>query len=175
MNKAITRIQRKNTSKKAKIKRIARPIVDVLMLLDFVYLMSYKFFYELYFHAMAGIALFLLFILHNILNYRWWTVLFKGKYTLYRTILTIANLLLTLSCVLMFISCLFMSGAVFYYSPFSLSQFGRDLHHFSCLFSFCFMWVHLLLHLFWGIVRLTAKRTKQKISSLDRGEKHDWY
>lgn len=144
----MNRINKNQISKKAKAKRTIRPIVDTLMLLDFVYLMSYKFFYELYFHAIAGIILFLLFILHNILNYRWWTVLFKGKYTLYRIILTITNLLLTLTCVLMFISCLFMSGAVFYYSPFPLSQFGRDLHHWSCLFSFCLMWVHLLLHLF---------------------------
>ena len=38
-------------------------------------------------HEWLGIAVGVLFVLHNVLNYRWYKALFKGKYTALRAVL----------------------------------------------------------------------------------------
>lgn len=55
-------------------------------------------------HEILGITLFILFILHNILNYRFFTSLFKGKYSLNRIIRTTINILLLASMIITIIS-----------------------------------------------------------------------
>ena len=55
-------------------------------------------------HEILEITLFILFILHNILNYRFFTSLFKGKYSLKRIIRTTINILLLASMIITIIS-----------------------------------------------------------------------
>lgn len=55
-------------------------------------------------HEILEITLFILFILHNILNYRFFTSLFKGKYSLNRIIRTTINILLLASMIITIIS-----------------------------------------------------------------------
>ena len=55
-------------------------------------------------HEILEITLFILFILHSILNYRFFTSLFKGKYSLNRIIRTTINILLLASMIITIIS-----------------------------------------------------------------------
>lgn len=55
-----------------------RITVDVLMTLGLLFLMGYQFWGDAA-HEWAGAGMFLLFILHHILNRRWYRVLFRGN------------------------------------------------------------------------------------------------
>ena len=62
-----------------KYKQVVKLIIDIAMYLIFVALMQEHLWDGL--HEWLGIALFTLFIVHTILNFRWYQSLFKGKYT----------------------------------------------------------------------------------------------
>lgn len=64
-------------------------------------------------HEWLGISLFVLFITHNVLNYRFYTTLFKGKYSVIRIVQTIINLLLLTAMLLCIASSMMISGTVF--------------------------------------------------------------
>ena len=77
---------------KMKYKQVVKLIIDIAMYLIFVALMQEHLWDGL--HEWIGIVLFVLFIAHSILNFRWYQSLFKGKYTparrLFRSLLTTA-------------------------------------------------------------------------------------
>ena len=75
------------------IVKIIRITVDAGMYVLFLLLMGYHLFENLH-HEMLGAAVFILFFIHNGLNWRWYKNLFKGKYTLSRSLQTGCNLLL---------------------------------------------------------------------------------
>ena len=64
-----------------KYKQVVKLIIDIAMYLIFVALMQEHLWDGL--HEWIGIVLFVLFIAHSILNFRWYQSLFKGKYTPY--------------------------------------------------------------------------------------------
>ena len=72
---------------KMKIKRGIDFLMTVLLLL----LMSYQITGQKL-HEWFGTGMLVLFLLHNILNIRWYGSLFKGKYTLLRAMQTLINL-----------------------------------------------------------------------------------
>ena len=72
---------------------IIKIFVDICMSALFLLLMSYHLLDDAP-HEWIGAAVFLLFSAHNILNYRWYKNLFKGKYTAVRLMQTETNLLL---------------------------------------------------------------------------------
>ena len=87
---------------KMKIKRGIDFLMTVLLLL----LMSYQTTgQEL--HEWFGTGMLVLFLLHNILNIRWYGSLFKGKYTLLRAMQTLINISVLISML-----CLGFSGIV---------------------------------------------------------------
>lgn len=92
-------------------KRIIKIAVDVAMFVLFLLLMEYHLLPDVA-HEWLGISVFVLFIAHNALNYKWYTVLFKGKYSAMRTIQTVLNLLLMITMLLCVISALFVSREV---------------------------------------------------------------
>ena len=75
-----------------KYKQVVKLIIDIAMYLIFVALMQEHLWDGL--HEWLGIVLFTLFIVHTILNFRWYQSLFKGKYTPTRTILAVINIAL---------------------------------------------------------------------------------
>lgn len=79
-----------------KAKRIIKRTVDVLMTAALLFLMGYQFWGE-QFHEWAGAGMFVLFIAHQILNFRWYRSLFKGKYTPMRIFQVIVDMLTLLS------------------------------------------------------------------------------
>lgn len=70
-----------------------RRIVDISMAALLPLLMCYSVIGET-FHEIAGIAAFGLFLLHNVLNRKWWSSLLRGRYTPVRTARIAVNLLL---------------------------------------------------------------------------------
>ena len=74
-------------------KRHLRLSVDVLMTLILPLLMAYSLIGEA-FHEIAGTAMMVLFIVHHILNRRWYGALFKGKYTAARVFRMVLDSLL---------------------------------------------------------------------------------
>ena len=80
--------------------------IDFLMTVLLFLLMSYQITgQEL--HEWFGAEMLVLFLLHNILNIRWYGSLFKGKYTLLRAMQTLINISVLISML-----CLGFSGIV---------------------------------------------------------------
>lgn len=97
-------------------------------------------------HEYLGIMMLVLFLGHNILNWKWYRHLFKGKYKLYRCIQTILNI-----SILMMMLGLGYSGMVMaQYVPFSISgliSLARRLHLACSYWGFVLMSMHLGMHL----------------------------
>ena len=56
-----------------------RLMIDISMTVLLPFLMAYSLIGEA-FHEVVGTAIFVLFIVHHLLNRRWYGALFKGKY-----------------------------------------------------------------------------------------------
>lgn len=97
-------------------------------------------------HEYLGIMMLVLFLGHNVLNWKWYRHLFKGKYKLYRCIQTILNI-----SILMMMLGLGYSGMVMaQYLPFSISgsmSLVRRLHLAYSYWGFVLMSMHLGMHL----------------------------
>lgn len=130
-----------------KNERIIKLILDIVMYLLFMLLMGYHLTSEAA-HKYFGIVLLICFVIHNTLNYRWYKVLLKGKYTIIRSIQTVVNLMLIISSIGCFLSALMISVMFFRGTHISnMMMIGRKLHMFSTAWCFVFMSIHLGLHI----------------------------
>ncbi len=115
-------------------------------------------------HEWMGAAMFLLFILHHVLNLRWYKNLIRGKYTPLRIFQTIVNFIMLICMLGLMISGIMMSRHVFAFLDLrSHMGFARILHMLCSYWGFLFMSIHIGLH--WGMVmnmagRLTGKDRK---------------
>jgi len=111
-------------------------------------------------HEWLGIAMGILFLLHNALNYKWFSALFKGKYGALRIVQTTVNFLLWIAMLGCMISGVLVSESIF---PAGAAgyELGRFLHLVATAWSFVLMSVHLGLH--WHIFLSTAKRVSAGI------------
>lgn len=64
-------------------------------------------------HEWLGLGMFIFWIVHHILNFRWYGYLFKGKYTPFRVVQVVVNLLLLLSMIGTMVSAVILSREVF--------------------------------------------------------------
>ena len=87
-------------------------IIDITMYILFIILMGHHI-TETLIHEILGTILFVIFIIHNILNIKFYKTIGKGKYTKKRTIQLIIDLLLLLSMIGMIISSINISAEVF--------------------------------------------------------------
>lgn len=99
-------------------------------------------------HEIVGTVFFLLFIVHMVLNRRWFFSIFKGKYSAARILRTGINLL-----TLVMMVCLIISGLIFAtYTPSVIKTAGsidmaRQLHLVSSYWCFILLSVHLGMNL----------------------------
>lgn len=128
------------------MKRKLKIVIDVVMYAIFVYLMSYCAGRGLFLHGTAGCTLFALFVVHHLLNIRWYGGLKKGRYTLARIFFAAVDLLLLAAMAGMAASSVMMSGDIFRFSPFMTTNFARTLHAFSTSWGFVLMLFHVGLH-----------------------------
>ncbi|MDD2957157.1 MAG: DUF4405 domain-containing protein [Lachnospiraceae bacterium] len=120
--------------------------IDLLMTVLLLFLMTYQIIgQEL--HEWIGAGMLVLFLLHNILNIRWYGNLFKGKYTLLRALQVLINM-----SVLVSMLCLGFSGIVLSRYVFAELPIGgpmataRTMHLAASYWGFVLMSIHLGFH-----------------------------
>ena len=112
-------------------------------------------------HALFGAALLALFVLHHVLNYRFYKAMFSGKYRFRRILLTICNFLLTIAMLFVAGSSLGLSGVVIDLGI-PLKQSSWDLHIVSTAWCFVLMALHLGFHTH-SLLKKLVKKTKGTI------------
>lgn len=139
------------------VKRIVKKCIDLIMFVLFLLLMEYHLLPKDV-HEWLGISVFVLFLAHNALNYKWYAVLFKGRYTAMRIVQTVVNFLLWISMIGCIVSSILISGTVFAWMNVNGAMTGRSLHLIATAWSFVLMSIHLGLH--WSSFVGMAKRIK---------------
>lgn len=129
------------------VKKTLKIITDILMFADFIFLMSHEVVRNLSAHGIFGAVLFMLFILHHILNGGFYRSTLRGKYNSVRILFSVTAWLLFVLMILMAFSSVMMSGAIFTFPSINMTSWSRPLHTFSCSWGFLLMGFHLGLHL----------------------------
>lgn len=125
-----------------------KTLADVLMTLALLFLMGYQLWGEKA-HEWAGAGMLFLFIVHHILNRKWYQNLGKGRRTPMRMFQISVNLLLLAAMLAQMYSGIVMSRHVFAFLPFSGGMaLARRLHILGAYWGFILMSIHLGLH--WG-------------------------
>lgn len=133
-----------------KPKMLIKMTVDLVMAVLLLLLMAYMLVGEEV-HEWLGLAMFLLFVLHHLLNWNWHRNLTKGRITGVRIVQTTVDFLLLLSMIGSMISGIMMSRTVFAFLPISGGMgFARTLHMLSAYWGFILMSIHIGLH--WGMI-----------------------
>lgn len=138
------------------MKKKIKIVVDILMVVTLLLLMAYQLIGKAV-HEWFGMAMFVLFILHHILNSHWNRNLFKGKYTAIRILQTILVILVLFSMLGSMFSGIILSRHIF---PFirirGWRSFARNLHMISAYWGFVLMSLHLGLH--WNMMMGMARK-----------------
>lgn len=128
------------------MKKKLRILIDIAMTVLLMALMGYYITGNKV-HEILGTITFILFIVHNILNIKWYKSIFKGKHSFQRTFQIIINLLLLLAMIGMMVSGIIISSHVFAFLNIQTTMFGRTLHMASTSWGFVLMAIHVGLHL----------------------------
>ena len=127
-------------------KMIAKIGVDIGMTAALMFLMTYEMIGQSL-HEWLGIGMFLLFVIHHVLNRRWFGVLLKGKYTPFRIWQTVLVVSVFFSMLGSMVSGVIISRSVLSFLPIhGGSSFGRKLHMLSAYWGVVLMSLHLGLH-----------------------------
>lgn len=139
--------------------------VDLLMTVALLLLMPYEMIGEAA-HEWIGAAMFLLFILHHILNRKWTGHLLKGRYTPFRILQTILVVLILVSMLGSMASGILLSRHIFSFLKIrGLTSLARNLHMICAYWGFVLMSVHLGLH--WSMmVGIAGKRAGKPSAKL---------
>ena len=128
-----------------KPKAAVKALLDALMLLALLFLMGYQFWGDVA-HEWAGVGMFLLFILHHLLNRQWHQNLFRGRFTPSRVLLLTFDLLLFLDMLGLMASGVLLSNHVFAFLDLHGGVgFARLLHMAASHWGFVLMGLH------WGM------------------------
>lgn len=147
-----------------KSKQMIKIITDILMTGVLLLLMAYSLVGEAA-HEGLGIGMFLLFILHHILNSNWGKNLFKRKYTLFRILQTVVVFLALTSMIGSMVSGIVLSRhALAFLSISGGRSWARTLHMLSAYWGFVFISLHLGLH--WSMMMGMARRILKKSSAV---------
>ncbi len=147
------------------VKKTLKILTDILMFADFIFLMSHEVVRNLSAHGIFGAALFVLFVLHHILNGGFYRSTLRGKYNSVRILLSATAWLLFVLMILMAFSSVMMSGAIFTFSSINMTFWSRPLHTFSCSWGFLVMGFHLGLHLHSKLKKLESAVNAKKSES----------
>lgn len=115
-------------------------------------------------HEWLGAGMFAFWIMHHILNYRWYGHLFKGKYTPFRVVQTVVNILILLSIMGTMISAIILSREIFAFLPISGGvAIARPMHILCAFWGFVLMALHMGLH--WKAILGMMRKAAGPISS----------
>ncbi|MCM1467616.1 MAG: DUF4405 domain-containing protein [Alistipes sp.] len=132
-------------------------VMTVLLLLLMAYQITGQ---EL--HEWIGAGMLVMFLLHNILNIRWYAGLFKGRYTLLRIVQTVLNISVLVSMLCLGYSGIVMSRYVFTGDLFNGPMAtARTMHLAASYWGFVLMSVHLGFH--WGMILGNIRRVWKNV------------
>ena len=139
-------VNTKNSKKAKKSHKGFKRFVDVILVILLLCLTARQVSGESL-HEWIGIAMAALLLLHHLLNIRWTGSFFKGRYTLYRIILTVVNLALLAAIVLTVLTGISMSNYALP-SLYGLTEraFAQQFHLSMSWWAFALMGAHLGLH-----------------------------
>ena len=124
-----------------------RLMVDVAMTVLLPMLMAYSLIGETL-HEVIGSVIFALFIIHHVLNRKWYGALFKGKYNARRIFQTALDMFLLVFMLLQPISGILMSKHLYTFLPtLPISAQARSIHMMLAYWGFCLMCIHAGTHL----------------------------
>ena len=147
----------KADSKTGNLAKKLRLPVDIVMTVMLPLLMAYSLVGEMM-HEVLGTVMMLLFILHHVINRKWWTNLFKGKYTPLRTFHTIVNLLLLVYMILQPVSGILMSKHLYTFIQVpGLSASARQIHLAFAYWGLGLMCIHAGTHMRAPFKKMTRK------------------
>lgn len=141
-----------------KPKQLFKIMIDILMTVLLLIQMAYHITGNSL-HEWLGMTLFALFILHHILNRKWYTGLFHGRYSAFRLLMVSVNFLLLATMFGMMVSGVLLSREVFGFLDLRAGMFGRRFHMVSSSWGYLMMSIHLGLH--WGMMMGIFKRKVQ--------------
>lgn len=145
-------------------KMILKMITDAAMTIALLLLMTYELIGNKA-HEWIGVAMFVLFVLHHILNRHWSRNWLRGKYTVVRTLQTVLVVLVLLSMLGVMLSGIILSRQVFGFLTFrGWRPFARKLHMLSAYWGFVLMSLHLGVH--WNMLMGMARRYIKKSSAV---------
>lgn len=147
-----------------KPKLIVKLITDIAMTAALLLLMTYGLIGEAA-HEWIGAAMFVLFILHHILNSHWNRNLFKGKYTAIRILQTVLVIFALLSILGSMLSGVILSRHAFSFISIRGGRaFARYLHMISAYWGFVLLSLHLGLH--WNMMMGMAGKFVKRPSAV---------
>lgn len=139
-----------------KPKMVLKIGVDIAMTVVLLLLMAYALIGEAA-HEWIGVSMFVLFVLHHILNGKWSCNLLKGRYTPFRIWQTLLVLLVLVSMMGSMISGIILSEYAFDFLPIRSGQsWARTVHLLCSYWGFVVMSLHLGLH--WSMMMGMAKK-----------------
>lgn len=138
-------------------KTIVKMCIDLAMTAALPVLMCYSIVGETA-HEVTGIAMFVLFILHHILNFGWIKSLFKGKYDLRRGVNTAVNALVFLCMIGLMYSGIVISKHVFTFVNIGGAMTARTIHMLCAYWGLVLMSVHLGMHISQMAARMKLKK-----------------
>ena len=143
------------------MKKNIRIAIDIAMTCLLPMLMAYSLIGEK-FHEIVGTAMLILFIVHHILNRKWYTALPKGKWSSRRIFQTVLDFLLLVFMILQPVSGILMSKHLYSFLPvLPISAKAREMHMLLAYWGFVLMSVHAGTHLTAPIAKL--KRSSKKV------------
>ena len=137
------------------MKKKIRIIIDISMTVTMPLLMAYSLIGEL-FHEITGSLIFILFIIHHILNRRWYGTIAKGKYNAKRIFQSILNLFLLVFMILQPVSGILMSKHLYTFLPvFPVSAIARNVHMLLAYWGYVLLCIHAGTHM---LPMITSKK-----------------
>ena len=135
-----------------------RVVLDIAMTVLMPLLMAYSLIGET-FHEIIGTLIFILFIIHHVLNRRWSGALFKGRYNPDRVFRTGINALLFVFMILQPLSGILMSKHLYTFLPsLPLSARARSVHMLMAYWGYVLLSVHAGTHLTASLTKLRRNR-----------------
>ncbi|MGN0394559.1 MAG: DUF4405 domain-containing protein [Coprococcus sp.] len=145
-------------------KTMIKILVDIGMTISLLFLMTYELIGQAT-HEWIGVIIFILFIVHHILNHKWSKHLLKGKYTLYRMIQTVLVFGVLATMIGAMVSGIILSRHVFSFLPVNgRRSLARSIHMLSAYWGLVLMSLHLGFH--WSMMMGMARKLVKKQSSL---------
>lgn len=130
-------------------------VIDLIMTVSMLVAMAYPITGNMI-HELVGVFLFVLFMVHNILNRRWYKTIFRGKYKVQQILSIAVNLLFLLTIAVALISAVPISRDIFSFIPINNEMIVRQIHVLSAYWGFILMAIHIGIS--WGRVINAARK-----------------